>query len=111
MHWLPTILSILIAAAGVYYLLRARTARGLVGLEQALLNSRRIFLRRLCGALMLLLAGMLYLMLVVLNPGDHPGYFVVLLLVNLLLLLSLSSLALLDMRLTFQLRRSMDDRL
>ena len=58
---LPAILALLTGVAGWFYLFFSKAAHGLAGIEEDRLNRRRVRLRRVGGAVMLLLAVGFYL--------------------------------------------------
>ncbi len=101
---LPAIFSLLVAAAGWFYMFYSRAAHHLQGLENDLLNLRRIRLRRIGGFIMFLLAIAFF---VLFQPyvWDSSMGALGMLLVVMFLLLALVVLALIDLRLTWQLRK------
>lgn len=99
------ILALIIAAAGSYYLFASRAAHRLGALETANANLTRVRLRRINGAAMILLAVMLYLGTHIVDPQQRPQIFVIAWLCVIGLLLLIVTLALIDLRLTNDLRR------
>ena len=96
------ILSILTAAAGWYYMFYSRAADRLEGIESERLNRRRIRLRRAGGGVLMLL-GILFF------AGSQEISAVAFLAIwscVMLLLVVIVILALIDLRLTWQLQRS-----
>lgn len=104
--WPSAFLCLLVAIAGWHYLFHSKAARHLNTIETSTLNARRVFLRRTNGALLLVLAALLYLGLRIVNSHDRPREFILLWLGALALLLCIVMLALIDLRLTFKLRAS-----
>lgn len=96
------ILSLLIGAAGWYYLFYSRAAHNLAMLEEQRLNDWRILFRRIGGAIMLALAVCLALLFWRLETRAAPVY----LLLVLVLLVLIVVLALVDLRLTWRIRVS-----
>jgi UDP-N-acetylmuramyl pentapeptide phosphotransferase/UDP-N-acetylglucosamine-1-phosphate transferase len=102
MRVFSAIIAVITAAAGLYYLVYSRGAHQLHGIEEAHYNARRIRLRRLGGAVMLVLAicfAMLFWM-----ATDSAAFLLVLLAV-LLLVAVILILAMIDLRLTWRMRR------
>lgn len=104
MSSLPTILSLLIGAAGWYYLFYSRAAHQLRGMEHAAHNQRRIRLRRVGGFLMLLLAVAFFAGFETVNPRENPDAFVLVWVAVMVLLALIVVLALIDLRLTWHMR-------
>ena len=102
---LPAILALLTGVAGWFYLFYSRAAHGLAALEDQRLNRKRVRLRRAGGAAMLLLAVGFYVGFYAADPGVHPKLFVAAWIAVLVLLAAIVVLALIDVRLTFRLRR------
>lgn len=102
---LPAILSLLTGVAGWFYMFYSKAAEGLGRVEDQRLNNHRIRLRRVGGAVMLLLAALMYIgwYAVSLDPPTLAAAGVWLAVLVLLALLSL--LAMVDMRLTLRLRQ------
>ena len=95
----------LVAAAGWHYLFHSHAARDLENLEQRQANALRCRLRKLCGACMMLLGGTVFALLRMINLDRPTPVAMILLLAILLLLGTISALALIDLRLTWRLRR------
>ena len=101
---LPAIFSLLVAAAGWFYMFYSRAAHNLTGLENDALNLRRIRLRRVGGFIMFCLAIAFFV-------GFQPyvessrGTFVGVWGLVMILLLAIVVLGLVDLRLTWQLRK------
>src|SRR4051812_31437088 len=71
MSSLPILIPCLvIAITGFYYLFSSRGARHLTVIEPSPANTRRLLLRRINGAAMMLLAALLYLGLRVFDPAQ-----------------------------------------
>ena len=102
--YVPAILSLLTGVAGWFYMFYSKAAQGLRGVEEQRLNNHRIRLRRIGGMVMLALAVLMYVgwYAVSLDPPTLAAAWVWL--TVLVLLGTLSLLALVDMRLTFRLR-------
>ena len=105
MQHLSTVLALLIGIAGWYYLFYSRAAEKLAGVESHRLNRLRVWLRRAGGLVLLLLAPVFFAGFHTVDPRDNPEGFVGvwacvmgLLGVNVLL-------ALVDVGLTWKLRR------
>ena len=89
--------------AGWYYLFFSTAAQRLSAIEPPEFNSRRVRLRRINGGVMMLLAVSLWGLF---NLGDRHGAMLAgLLLAVLVFLAAIVVLAMLDVRLTWQLRR------
>jgi hypothetical protein len=104
---LATSLSLLIAAAGWHYLFYSSAAARLSGVEGERLNRRRVYLRRAGGVVLLLLGPTFFAGFRTLDPQTefNPDAFVGLWLSVLLLMGVMVILALVDVRLTLQLRK------
>jgi Na+/H+ antiporter NhaD/arsenite permease-like protein len=99
--WLPDIFSLIVAAAGWYYIFYSRAAQRLSGIEDSQLNTFRIRLRRLNGVVMMLLAVAFFAsMHTVTKPGAAAWVFMLIM----LLLAAMMILALIDVNLTRRLR-------
>lgn len=105
MQHLSTVLALLIGIAGWYYLFYSRAAEKLAGVESHRLNRLRVWLRRAGGLVLVLLAPMFFAGFNTVDARDDPEAFVGvwacvmgLLGVNVLL-------ALVDVGLTWKLRR------
>jgi len=101
---LPAIFSLLVAAAGWFYMFYSRAAHQLQGMEHDVRNLRRIRLRRVGGFMMFLLAVAFF---VLFQPYVWDSSIAALstLLVVMFLLLAIVVLGLIDLRLTWQLRK------
>jgi len=102
------IFSLLVAAAGWYYLFNSRAAEKLAGVEETALNLKRIRLRRIGGFLLLLLAMLFYIGGAVVDWDRPTIWFLVTWVAVMLLLGAVTCLALIDLRLTTQLRQRRD---
>jgi cytochrome c oxidase assembly factor CtaG len=100
------ILSLLSGIAGWYYLFYSRAALRLAGIEQDKLNRRRVLLRRVGGGIMLLLAVGLYLGSYAADERLRPTLFVAVWSAVMILILLLVLLAVIDVRLTYRIRRN-----
>jgi len=107
MDYVGPILAFLTAAAGWFYLFYSKAAERLAGLEAEQINRKRGRLRRIGGAVMLLLGVGLYLGFRAADADNHPGTFVVFWLINMGLMTALVLLALIDVRLTARLRKTL----
>ena len=106
MRHLAGIFALLTGAAGWFYLFYSRAAHRLSGIEDERLNARRIALRRVGGVAMLLLGGFFFAGFYAFeNPHETPTAFLAVWLTVFALLVVLVILALIDLRLTRQLRR------
>jgi hypothetical protein len=103
MDQLPGILALLIAAAGWFYLFHSAAARRLEGIEGPGQNRLRVRLRQLGGGAMVVLAGAFYALSVMLSQRRAVASMILLIGVLLLLLL-IVVLALVDLKLTRDLR-------
>ncbi len=104
-HWMPAVFSFIVLAAGWFYLFYSRAARNLAAIELASHNSFRSRLRRVGGFLMLLLGGGIFAGFYTVDQ-DAPGVSYVLVWSGVILVLSLMVLlAMMDLRLTWKLRR------
>ncbi len=99
------ILALLTAAAGWFYLFNSQAAQRLTPLESPASNDRRLRLRRVGGFLMILLAMLLYIGAAVVDWQAPTLWFVITWLAVMLLLVAIVLLALIDLRLTRQLRQ------
>jgi hypothetical protein len=100
-----TIFSLLVAAAGWYYMFYSRAAANLNGIEDEALNRRRHRLRRAGGFVMFLLAIALFAGFHSVDSATSAQGFVLVWLTVFLLLLTVLLLAMMDLRLTWMLRR------
>jgi hypothetical protein len=102
-YYLPGIFSLLVLAAGWYYLLYSTAAHRLSTIEAPQLNRFRVRLRRLNGIVMMLLAVAFYAAVYTVAPGSRSlawTFMSVLLLMGAMIVL-----ALIDVQLTRRLRR------
>ena len=99
--------SLLILAAGWYYLFYSPAARNLAGIENPRRNALRIRLRRINGLLMMLLAISFYGALRAIDRQQASPMMAVWVFAVPLLLMAILVLALVDLRLTQRMR---DDR-
>ena len=100
------IFSLFIAAAGWYYMFYSRAARRLSGVEDANVNSVRVWLRKINGLLMFLLAICFFAGFFAVDL-DHPTRMAAIVWVAVCgLVLALLALGLVDLRLTWRLRHS-----
>jgi len=103
------IFSFAVAAAGWYYMFYSRAASRLSGIEHAHINSVRVWLRRVNGLLMFMLAVCFFAGFFAVDI-EHPtkiAAYVWLAVCG--LVLALLALGLVDLRLTFKLRGSQRD--
>ena len=102
--FLPAIFSLLVAAAGWFYMFYSRAAHRLGEFEQDQRNLRRIRLRRVGGFMMFCLAIAFFIGF---QPyvEDSRGAFLVVWMLVMFLLLAIVVLGLIDLRLTWQLRK------
>src|SRR5205814_4375262 len=105
MTYLPAAFSLLVLAAGWYYLFYSPAAHRLSGMEQPHLNALRIRLRRANGVVMMLLAVAFYAAAETVNEQTPQNTAILILMSIPLLLVAMIVLALIDVRLTRQLRR------
>jgi hypothetical protein len=109
---LAGIFSLLVAAAGWYYMFYSRAAQKLSGIEGTRANRRRVLLRRINGFTMCALAVVMYIGVAALARLDEQGrphpdikLFVGMMAALLILIIALLVLGLMDIRLTHDLRR------
>jgi hypothetical protein len=98
------ILALLVGVAGWYYLFYSKAAARLEGVEGSAINQRRQRLRRTNGAVMVLMAALLYAGSRV-EPDQEPQAFVSVWLGVLVLFFVFVVLGVADIRLTARLRR------
>ena len=106
MQTLAGIFSLLVAAAGWYYLFYSRAAHRLESIEQEALNRRRIAYRRVGGVLMLLLGVCFFAGFNTVDWDPPTVSFMLIWLAVFVLLGCIVILAMIDLRLTIKLRRS-----
>lgn len=95
---------LLVAIAGWYYLFFSKAADRLESIEGHSINRRRVRLRKTCGFVMLVLAASFYALLQVLDRADARTFLLLLLTIAVCLVL-IVILAMIDVRLTWKLRR------
>ena len=100
--------SLVVAAAGWYYLFNSRVVEALRSVEAERANRCRSILRRAGGLAMLLLAVCFYALFQSLN-GPDPRVFLAMVAAVTLLLGLIAVLAVVDVRLTWKLRRLQKD--
>lgn len=105
MHALSAVFALLVAAAGWYYMFYSRAAQRLGDVEGQRLNLRRVRLRKITGFIMILLATCFFTLFWTFDPNHAPGAFVLMALAVLVLLGAIVVLAMIDLRLTWQIRR------
>jgi hypothetical protein len=105
MQHLSTVLALLIGIAGWYYLFYSRAADKLAGVESQRLNRVRAWLRRAGGLVLLLLAPLFFAGFHSVDSDTNPDAFVAIWLGVMLLLGVNIVLAMVDVCLTWKLRR------
>ena len=105
MEFIPSILALLIAIAGWFYMFYSKAAHRLSGYEDEKLNRRRIMLRRIGGFMMLLMAVAFYAGFETVGHRRSPVAFVYIWVAVAVMMVIILALGLIDMRLTLQLRR------
>jgi Na+/H+ antiporter NhaD/arsenite permease-like protein len=105
MKYLPSILALLIAIAGWFYMFYSRAAQNLADFEDQRLNQRRIRLRRIGGAAMFLMAIAFYAGCETIDPRQATRAFILTWVLVTLMMVLILALAMVDMRLTLRLRR------
>ncbi len=108
-HYLPHILSLLIAGAGWFYLFYSQAAKTLSSLEGQAANRRRVRLRRAGGALMFVLAILIFAGMETIDPARSPNTFIWVWFGVMLVMFLILLLALMDVRLTASLRKQFKD--
>lgn len=103
---IPTVFSLLCAAAGWYYLMHAGSAAKLGEFERPADNQMRIRLRRWGGILMVLIAAAFYIGFRVADAEGNGVVVAVCMLAVVVLLPIVLLLALVDMRLTRKMREN-----
>jgi len=101
-----TIFSLLVAAAGWYYMFYSRAVANLSSIEDQSINRRRLRLRRAGGFIMFLLAIALFAGFHSVDSATSAQAFVLVWLSVFVLLLTVLLLAMADVRLTWKLRRN-----
>lgn len=110
MSWLPMILALLVAAAGWHYAFYSRAASQLAGVESDAANRLRVRLRRVNGCLMIVLGALFFLGSAALDQQWRPRTTGLILLGMLLVLSTVSAMALVDLSLTRRLRQQLRHR-
>ena len=110
MRTLPAIFALLVGAIGWYYLFYSRAVSRLGGLEEQRSNRLRGLLRRINAILMLLIALGIAVAMYKFDRRGFENQFVVTWSAVMLLLLAVMVLGLIDVRLTWKLRRTLRDR-
>jgi hypothetical protein len=105
MQWLAGFLALLIGVAGWFYLFYSRAAHRMTGLEQPIINSRRIALRRVAGVALLLLAVLFYWGFITLDRPQAAIIFISIWVSVLALLLLILVLGFIDLRYTLRFYR------
>ena len=105
MKWLAAAFALITAAAGWYYLFYSRAAHDLAEIEQRPANRQRVRLRQAGGVVMILLGVLFFTGFYGVDAETAPGAFATVWLAVFALLVAIMVLALIDMRLTTQLRR------
>lgn len=100
------IFSVVVAAAGWFYMFYSRAAQRLHEVEGTATNRRRVRLRRANGLAMFLLAVCIFAGSWTFNPDKAPGTWVLVWLAAMVLVLVIVVLGFLDIRLTAKLRRT-----
>jgi hypothetical protein len=101
---LAGIFALVIAAAGWFYLFYSKAAQSLQGIEEQAINRRRVFLRRAGGFSMILLAMSMYVGVVAFDWENPTIWFGLVWVLVMALVFVITLLALIDLRLTKQLR-------
>jgi membrane protein YdbS with pleckstrin-like domain len=110
MHTLPAIFALLVAAIGWYYLFYSKAASRLSSIEEEKSNRLRGLLRRINAILMLVMAVGIALAMYKFNRDETYEQFLITWMAILLLLVVVMVLGLIDVRLTWKLRRTLRDR-
>ena len=110
MHPIPAIFSLLVGAVGWYYLFYSQAAKRLETIEDERNNRLRLMLRRVNAIVTLLLAVGIAVGSYKFEPHRDPTEFIVTWSAVMLLLLVFVTLALIDLRLTWKLRRQLRER-
>lgn len=105
MQYVAGIFALIAAAAGWFYLFYSGAAKRLAGIEDQRLNTRRVALRRLGGVAMFLLGAFFFAGFYAFeDPKQKPAAFLAVWLIVFALLIVIVVLAMIDLRLTRQLR-------
>jgi hypothetical protein len=110
MRALPAIFALLVAAIGWYYLFYSRAASRLGGLEEQRTNQKRGLLRRINAILMLLIALGIAFATYKFEGHGFESEFVLTWSAVMFLLFAVVVLGLIDVRLTWKLRRTLRNR-
>lgn len=102
---LAAVLALVIAASGWFYMFYSRAAANLSGIEDSATNVKRQRLRQVGGFLMFLLAVGIFAGFYTFDPEASRGGFVLVWIGVIFLLLAICVLGLIDLRLTWRLRR------
>ena len=102
---LADIFALACATAGWFYLFSSNAAKRLAGLESRGRNSLRIVLRRICGALLFLLAVACFAGFNTVDDQRNPGAFLAVWTGAILLLMLIIVLVAIDIHLTWKLKR------
>jgi UDP-N-acetylmuramyl pentapeptide phosphotransferase/UDP-N-acetylglucosamine-1-phosphate transferase len=105
MFYLVCSFSLLVAISGWFYLFYSKAAENLAGIEQHRINRRRIRLRRLGGSAMFLLAIAFFAGVRSVDHENSPHAFIAIWFAVILLLAIIVLLGLLDLRLTWKLKK------
>jgi hypothetical protein len=105
MQHLSTVLAFLIGIAGWYYLFYSRAAEKLAGVESQGLNRLRVWLRRAGGLVLLMLAPMFFAGFHSVDAQEDPETFMSIWICVMALLGVNVVLAIIDVGLTWKLRR------
>jgi hypothetical protein len=105
MDLVTTLFSVAVAAVGWYYMFYSRGAVHLHGVEDEALNRRRQFLRRVGGFVLLLLGFAFFAGFHSVDAATSAERFVLVWMSVFVLLLVVLLLAMMDLRLTWKLRR------
>jgi hypothetical protein len=106
MYPLSAVFSLLVAAAGWYYMFYSRAVANLSSIEDQAINRRRLRLRRAGGFIMFLLAIALFAGFHTVDSATSAQAFVLVWLSVFVLLLTVLLLAMADLRLTWKLRHN-----
>ena len=104
------IFSLFVAACGWYYMFYSKAATRLSGIEDAHINTLRVWLRRMNGLLMFLLASCFFAGFFAVDLERPTRMTAIVWLAVCGLVLALLALGLVDVRLTWRLRTAMADK-
>jgi hypothetical protein len=102
---LAGIFALVIGAAGWFYMFYSKAAASLQGFEEQSINTRRVRLRRIGGFCMILLAMGMYVGVAGLDWEKPTLWFAIVWVLVMALVFVITLLALIDLRLTKQLRQ------